>query len=302
MHRIVGNVMPLHRSKELGVNHQLARNAVMGFVAMLLSGCATVYSDRHVSYCMEQSLISAQDLVKQGKLAEAYQLASAMQKINKDYPGLAGVVSNCAPKVNHDTAVSFLGGNIRKRAERERSIPAKVALYFPDRVLDLLDIVSFDIHFGGGIQANAHATRAVQLGAGLRSVGGIGWHDNRSLGVESQREAGLSLLVLGSQAYSGMRAGTSGIQDVSDSIVGFHRPTDLLYQEYRDYWAVGASVTALFLGIDFDFHPIELGDFLGGLVCLDLCNDDFSHTRALNLNNLDRRLLLDLARIWKSKK
>jgi hypothetical protein len=164
-------------------------------------------------------------------------------------------------------------------------------------VFDLLDIFSFDINFGGGVFANAHATRALQAGAGLRSVGGIGWHDNRSLGVESQKEAGLNVLALGAQAYSATRVGTSGIQETSEGMAGIHCPSDLIYQEYRDYWAVGASVTAVFIGIDVDVHPIQILDFLTGFIGIDICNDDFAGTRMISLSGLDRQLLLDLAHI-----
>jgi len=283
------------------LNRHVTGGAAAVCASMLLSGCATEYSDRQITYCMEQSLISAKDHVQQGNMDEAYRLASAMQKVNPSFPGLAEVKTACAPEQDHEVSASLLGSNVRKRAAVKRCLPARIVLYIPDRILDVLDIFSFDLHFGGGILVNAHATRALQVGAGLQSVGGIGWHDNRSLGFEGQKEAALNILAFGPDACSMTRVGTSGIQDVSDGIAFLHTPTKHLYQEYRDYWGVGASVTLLFIGVDVDFHPVQVLDLLGGFVGFDLCSDDFAHTRSLKSNDLDRKLLLDLAMIRKYK-
>jgi hypothetical protein len=272
--------------------------AVAGLlVCVALTGCATSYSPRHIEYCMQQSMISAQELVDAGKTNEARLLVNAMDEINPGYAGLQDLKTKCTVEKTSKVAATLLGENKRRRAKADRSIPAKILLYLPDRVLDLCDIVSFDVNFGGGVYANLHMTRAVQAGGGFRSVGGIGWHDDRSLGAESQKEAGLNAVAFGTQAYSATRVGTSGIQETSEGMAGFHRPSDLLYQEYRDYWAVGAAVTVAFVGVDIDLHPIQVVDFLTGIVGIDIANDDFARTKSIDMNALDKRLLLDLAHI-----
>jgi hypothetical protein len=275
----------------------------VGFAGiMLCSGCATSYSQRHIEYTMQQATISANELVDAGKKAEALQFIDAISDVDTNCPGLNELKEKCKVSEEASTKHPLLGENIRARGRADRGVMTKVLLYLPDRLLDIVDIFSFDLNFGGGIFANLHATRAIQAGAGLRSVGGIGWHDDCSLGFESQKEAGLNVVALGSQAYSGTRIGTAGIQDVSDAIVGFHRPSDRLYQEYRDYWGIGFSATVLFVGFDFDFHPVQVADFLTGIVGFDICNDDIARTCSLHFNALDRQLLTDLGKIKQYKK
>lgn len=270
-------------------------------VITLCSGCATPYSDRHVAYTMQQAMISAQELAKADKKPEAVKILDAMSEVDKNYPGLKELRQTCSPDDTNTTKHAWLGENVRNRADIDRSIPAKILLFLPDRIFDILDIVSFDLNFGGGVFVDTHLTRAVQFNAGVRSVGGIGWHDNRSLGVEAQKEAGLNILTFGATAYSAARAGTAGIQSVSDSIAGFHGPSDVLYQEYRDYWGVGMSASALFIGVDVEFHPIHVADLFAGFIGCDFCNDDYSHTRGLTFNSLDQQILMDLAKIAKFK-
>jgi hypothetical protein len=275
----------------------------IGFAVMALcSGCATSYSPRHIEYTMKQAAISANELADAGKTAEAVRFIDAISDVDENYPDLKDLRTKC--NVSGEIATTkhpWLGSNVRSRGQADRAVITKILLYIPDRLLDIADIFSFDLNFGGGAFANLHATRAIQGGVGLRSVAGIGWHDNRSLGFESQKEAGVNVIALGSQAYSATRVGTSGIQDVSDAIVGFHKPSDRLYQEYRDYWAFGFSATVLFIGFDFDFHPVQVVDLLGGIVGFDLCNDDFARTCSLHFDALDRQLLTDLGKIKQYK-
>ena len=56
------------------------------------------------------------------------------------------------------------------------------------------------------------------------------------------------------------------------------------YQEYLDYWAIGAKVGAGILGVEFEFHTVELADFLGGWFFWDPGNDDLATTRMLRFN------------------
>jgi hypothetical protein len=160
--------------------------------------------------------------------------------------------------------------------------------------------VTVGVHFGPGAFADGHVTRALQVGAGFRTTGGLGVHDHRSLGMKSQAEAGLTLIALGAQSYAGALMGTTGTRSSSDSAKGLHRPSAPLYQELRDYWAIGASGTAAIFGVEVDFHPLQLADFLAGIVGVDFLNDDLAHTRSLKLDAVDNRLLADIWRVRSS--
>ena len=140
--------------------------------------------------------------------------------------------------------------NRKLRPSVRRPLWARLLLFLPDRVLDLLDVVTFDVHFGLGAFADVHATRAIQASAGARTTGGLGLHDHRSLGMKSQAEAGVSAILLGAQSYSGGLVGTSGALGAAGSSVGLHEPTDPLYQSFRDYWGVGVCPRGWKLAID----------------------------------------------------
>jgi hypothetical protein len=150
---------------------------------------------------------------------------------------------------------------------------------------------------GLGAYANVHVTRALQVGAGARGVVGLGWHDQRSLGMAMQGEAGLWALAFASEAYGGMLAGTSGIVAGSQGLTGLVEPTDPVFQEYRDYWAVGVGLTVVVIGVDFDLHPVELADALVGFTTIDFLHDDFAGTRGLRLNRDDREILSGLGAV-----
>ena len=188
----------------------------------------------------------------------------------------------------------LLGANRPLRAPAVRPPAVRALLYLPDRLLDLADLVSFDLHLGFGLYANLHATRALQAGLGARGITGVGWHERRSLGLRAQEDSGFALLAVGAEATSGTLSGTSGIFSWSETLAGLQRPEHVLYQEVRDYWAVGGAATLLILGIDFDLHPLQVADFAAGWLTADFLGDDFASTRALALTRYERELLRDL--------
>jgi hypothetical protein len=81
------------------------------------------------------------------------------------------------------------------------------------------------------------------------------------------------------------------VRATSDRIAGLHDPGDRLYQEMRDYYAVGLELTAVILGVEVDLHPVDLADFVVGWGGLDIQRDDFATTRGLDLHQADEALL-----------
>ncbi len=191
--------------------------------------------------------------------------------------------------------------NRKLRPHVDRSPLARAALYLPDRILDLMDVVTVGVHVGPGAFVDVHATRAVQASGGARSTGGVGLHEGRSLGTKGQAEAGLTVIALGAQTYAGGLVGTSGAASVVDSLAGMHQPSDRLYQEIRDYWAVGASATVGAVGFEADVHLLQIADFLTGWVGIDYLHDDFAHTRALRFDEPEPKLLAELSGVRQSR-
>jgi hypothetical protein len=236
-----------------------------------------------------------------GRESEAWIMSRAVARINPDAPGMKELEATASQEMQDVYKPSALGSNRAKRLVVKRSIPARIALYLPDRVLDFLDLASFDVHLGPGVYLDAHVTRGIQLAAGTRAVGGFGWHEHRSLGGKAQAEAGINVLAAGAHAFAGSTAGTSGIHGGSQGIAGIHSPGLRLYQDYRDFWAIGVSATAVLLGVEADIHPVQIVDFVAGFVGADICRDDFAHTRGPDLTGSDREILMELGRIQSSR-
>lgn len=193
---------------------------------------------------------------------------------------------------------SHVGSNRARRLPVERPLWQRIALYLPDRLLDLCDVVSFDLAFGIGLFADVHVTRAAQLGAGARTSLGLGWHEGRSLGRLLLAESGMSYLGQDVQAFGG---GTSDVFGIG-RLDGMHSPLDPLYQDWRDYWAVGAGAHLVFLGVSVDVHPLQLADFVAGLVGLDWLDDDMARTRATpSLGRERARLMIALQELLRDE-
>jgi hypothetical protein len=276
-----------------------------GFFICLLwltaGACASLPSQEIINAQLEHTLIAAQSHYDKGQVTEAAILTDAVQRIEPDYEGVSALGEKISKKDGDILKRGILGTNRRLRTKTDWFPMKHLLFYIPDRILDALDIFSFDLHFGLGAFANVHATRAVQVGAGLRSKAGLGWHNQRSLGFAAESEVGVSVLGLGAQSFAGSMAGTSGVFTTGNSLAGLHLPSSDLYQEYRDYWAIGADVTAGLIGVSVDIHPIQIFDLIGGLFLIDFARDDICTTRGLKLTPVEKELLISLSEIERSK-
>jgi len=270
--------------------------------AMALLGCAGVHEPDDVSARLDDAVGRAEFYLKRGNQRAAAQFLGTVLRIDERHEKALAMYEALPPETTeHLFHKSALGSNHARRPLVRRHPVSRVFLYLPDRLLDLADIFSFDVHVAGGAYANLHLTRAAQFGLGGRSTAGLGWHDHRSLGTLVQSESEATLPGVGAQAAVGLAAGTSGVQSFRDADAGVRGPSDELYQEYRDYWAVGVAATAGLAGVDFDFHPVELADFLVGFSTFDFLHDDFARTAMLGLSRHDEKFLFRLAEIEASR-
>ena len=274
-------------------------SAVVG--VLLLGGCAVTHPPGTVKSTLEGAVSAARAHHEAGNDVEAAQLLEAALRVDSQLQEAQELRVALSPEVEFLFDHPWLGSNFARRPVTERSTTARVLLYLPDRILDLLDIVSLELHIGPGLYYNLHVTRAVQAGIGFHATGGFGWHDHRSFGVLGQAESGIVVLALGAQAYAGAMAGTSGVWSTVDTLAGLHQPSDRMYQELRDYWAIGQSYTLLILGSEWDVHPIEIADFFLGWGGIDILNDDFARTRGLDLDRTERRLIKQLWEMERSE-
>ncbi len=275
---------------------------VLGICSLVASACAPTRSPERVDYLLSRALSAAHAKQQAGMDAEAAVMLNAVASVDPSYPGLAELDAALDPAVRRGMDRGLLGMNRKLRPRVERSGRTRALLWLPDRLLDLLDVATFGVHMGTGLFADAHVTRAGQVSGGLRSTGGLGVHDHRSIGMKSQAEAGLTVIAAGAQTYGGALVGTSGTIGSADSLAGLHNPSDRLYQEFRDYWAVGASATLLFIGVEVDLHPLQLADWFAGFAGIDFLNDDFGRTRSLRFDAGEPMLLREVWNTQASKR
>jgi hypothetical protein len=269
---------------------------------LLTFGCAETVPMRpqRVAEILDHSIAAAQAHVQASQDFEAAQLLMAVDRIDPQLPVAAPPRAHIPDELLRREHPTALGSNVAYRPPVDRSLAGRILLYLPDRLLDLFDIVSFEMRSGLGGGADVHITRAAQLGLEAGYSFSLGWFDHRALGGRYQV---FSEAALGPQASRYLLIGgasTAGLELVNDQSSGTETPYLPLYQEFRDYWAVGASAMLLSYGAAFDLHLVEVADFLAGFATIDFLRDDLARTRGLRLSHRDKELLKRLHEVESS--
>lgn len=268
------------------------------FIVLTIVGCGANYRAVEVASIIEDAEEAALRHESNGDLPEAALLCSLILEIDPDREEASRIYSENQKAVPNK---GWLGANVSLRPNGKRSVWKKVLLYLPDRVLDLLDVISLDLHLGPGLYTDVYVTRALQSTIGARAISGIGWNEDRSLGVRTSAETGVNVLPIGAWTMAGTRAGTGGVQIGKYGVAGIHNPMDEVYQEFTDYYAIGSSVTLIFFGVEANVHPIQIPDFIVGIFFIDFLRDDFAHTRSLRFSRTEKQRISELLRINRSK-
>ena len=147
------------------------------------------------------------------------------------------------------------------------SLGLKIVLYPVNRVLDCVDMLTFQFGFGFGMHGNVHATRLLQVGAGGSAVSKLGF-DGRRMGLCNDTKGEVSILAASAEHYKRQNAfGT--FKDYAHS----ERPW--MYRDHRDYWGIGAEITMFIMNLGAEAHIKEAPDFLLGFFGVDYMHDDF---------------------------
>ena len=155
----------------------------------------------------------------------------------------------------------------------------KVTLYFPNRVLDLLDAFTLNIGVGLTAHASLRATHEVEIGGGYSATAQMIKDHNRQYGFA--RRNGI---------YSGI--GPFVATDME------RRPAFLLAKEYWwdkdglvtpsdevpflpkdgaiDFWEIGGSLGLGVIEADVSIHPVEILDAVLGFFFIDITDDDLT--------------------------
>jgi hypothetical protein len=263
----------------------------------LCSACAQPRTGPEIDVLLADAMEASDARLAQGDAVGAYKLARLVALVDPGYPGVKGHEAILPVELEELFSNPVMGSNVAQREPTDPDLYERLLWYLPDRVLDALDIISFDVHMGFGLFVDLHATRAAQLGLGFRTVGGVGWHDHRSLGIQTQVQASANVLAFGRESYDAYLVGTSEVRAGRWSVSELHAPTSELYQEYKDYWAIGAGVTALWVGADVDIHLLEIFDFAVGWFTFDPLNDDNATTQGTRFTPAEAELVSLLSQV-----
>ena len=154
----------------------------------------------------------------------------------------------------------------------------KVTLYFPNRILDILDAFSLNIGVGLTAHAGLRATHEVAIGGGFSATVQMVKDHNRQYGF-ARRDG----------AYS--EIGPIVAVDME------RRPAYLLVKEYfwdkeglvtpseehflpkegvTDFWEIGGSLGLAVIEADVSIHPVEILDAVLGFFFIDITDDDLT--------------------------
>lgn len=172
-----------------------------------------------------------------------------------------------------------------KAAEVKKDEPKKecpflkpALLYIPNRLLDLLDIVTLNIGAGPEFGVDAKVTHWLQ-------VGGM-YGDKYFLGKDYARQLGGGyssgwnygfLCVASERRYVDQEFGTTKEFLLKRKSLSLAMPDeDFTYTlNIRDFWEIGANAGWL-ITVGVAVHPVEIVDFFAGFAMIDLKGDDYA--------------------------
>jgi len=134
--------------------------------------------------------------------------------------------------------------------EDSRPVLVSILLYLPNRVLDLFDIARAGVSVGPGIGIDLTATELLNLTLMFKTSVGVGYQTLRHLPIEAA-------------AYADVGAGPIKL-DADPGFSWYRSPGDFRVELY-----------VLLVGAHAALEPIEILDFLVGLIGLDPVEDDY---------------------------
>ncbi|MCK6382539.1 MAG: hypothetical protein L6Q54_14990 [Leptospiraceae bacterium] len=234
----------------------------------------------------------AKQMAKTGRPEEAAKIMELIYNFHPDDSMVKEILASLTVEQREAiTGSSLLGYNKSKRPKVEPSTLEKVVWYIPDRFFDLVDTVTVEVSIGPQIGGGIWVTRAVQAVAYTGTSSGIGIYQKKHyVGMRGLVSFELVIGPVGVSAVAGSRLGLGGL-DLTARTTLLHTPSKPIYQEFRDYWAVGAKAGIFIIGMEFEIHPVEIFDFLAGIILIDPMNDDYATTRGFQYTQDQKRKL-----------
>jgi hypothetical protein len=152
-----------------------------------------------------------------------------------------------------------------------------VLLYIPNRLVDFADMFSITLGFGPAIGAEVQLTKYCSLGGEVGPTAQMIKGINRQYGfaVQSGWDVGFLMISAENRDREKSIGSVKNYYYYSTGVPSIEKVPYDFHEGAKDFWSIGGKVVALF-EVDAEIHPIEVADFLLGLVFIDLKGDDFT--------------------------
>jgi len=134
------------------------------------------------------------------------------------------------------------------------SIGHKMLFYIPNRVLDLIDIFRLRVKVGPGVSGSLRLTSVAAFYAGT--------HNTVYVGLPGPRCAQQKPRPWGREKEKGI------------ILFGVDATDDSLFESEHSPSEIGLGLHLLVVGLDAGIDPVEIGDFLSGIIGRDPKGDD----------------------------
>lgn len=269
----------------------------LAFAALLfllaLPACAPKVDMRTLNNQVRSAVEEGEALIDEGKMEEGVKMIQMVQTFHPNDPKLNAVLDKVPSEILEGLSESsMLGFNKKKlRAPHKASVAEKVLWYFPDRIKDFFDMFTLEVNVGPQIGVGAWVTRAGQAVVYTGSTAGIGFYQKSGPGGRAESSFDIAAGPVGGTVVAGAKGGIFGPGGTTASVVALHKPSEELYQNYRDYWGIGGKLGLIVVGFEAEYHPVEIVDFLAGFVLIDVLNDDMATTRRMKYNRIQKELV-----------
>ncbi|MEW6747943.1 MAG: hypothetical protein AB1486_34930 [Planctomycetota bacterium] len=153
----------------------------------------------------------------------------------------------------------------------------RVAWYFPDRFLDLIDIFDLQFAVGPGAAAELHLTKFLWAGTANEDVYSFGL-EGRRIGIVRERRIGdWRFGPMHSEEHEASVTSLAGSRSTYEEPNPIGVPSAVRQERHPADLAVGLHL--LVAGLRVAFKPAELVDFLGGWFTWDPMEDDLGARR-----------------------
>ncbi len=157
------------------------------------------------------------------------------------------------------------------------SILKTVVMYIPNRLIDILDIVTFDVGAGAPFGADVRLTRWMQFGGKTVDRYFVGKNCSRQIGGGYEAGWNYEFFCFESERlYVEDTFGTMNKYVLREKNLGVANPKDTGFVKNRDFWEIGVNAGWV-VSMGVAIHPVEIADAIAGIFLIDLGKDDYGN-------------------------